>query len=104
MKNIPVVANTILLQLGGNKFRVMTGANNFVGTDDSLIFRLPGAGGFCKNGINKVVIRLTPADLYDVEFYRLRSKAAKLIEKAEGVYCDQLRGVFERATGLRTSL
>ena len=36
------VANTILQQLGGNKFRVMTGAKNFVGSNDALTFRLPG--------------------------------------------------------------
>jgi len=98
------VAKTILSQLGGNRFKMMTGAKNFIGTDNSLIFKLPGAGGFCKNGINKVVITLMPSDTYKVDFYRTRGATVKLIESCEDVYCNNLREVFERITGLCTSL
>ena len=45
------VANTILEQLGGRQFQAMTGASQFVGSKNSLSFRLPGAGGFCKAGM-----------------------------------------------------
>ena len=34
------VAETILSQLGGNRFRVMTGAKNFAATDNSLRMRI----------------------------------------------------------------
>ena len=34
------VAEEILRQLGGNRFRVMTGAKNFSGTDNSLRMRI----------------------------------------------------------------
>lgn len=98
------VAKTILEQLGGNKFRVMTGAKNFVGAPDSLRFSLPGGGGFCLDGINKVVITLDPSDTYTVQFYRLRGAKATLIKEVKDVYCDYLVACFERATGLRTSL
>lgn len=98
------VAKTILEQLGGGRFALMTGAKNFVGTPDSLIFRLPGAGGFTKAGINKVVVTLMPSDTYKVDFYRMRKGVSKLIDSADDVYCDMLREVFERATGLRTNL
>jgi len=55
------VANTILEQLGGRKFIAMTGARNFVGDFSGLSFRLPGAGGYCKDSINCVKIELTRA-------------------------------------------
>lgn len=98
------VAKTILEQLGGNKFIAMTGARNFVGDDKSLSFRLPGAGGFCKNGINAVRITLTPSDLYDVEYMRIRGIKVVVVEKVEGLYFDSLTDSFERVTGLVTSL
>jgi hypothetical protein len=98
------VANTILEQLGGNHFKVMTGASKFIFTDNSLMIRLPGGGGFCKSGINKVVITLMPSDTYKVDFYRMRGHAIKLIESCEDIYCDALVPCFERVTGLRTSL
>lgn len=102
MSNLEV-ANTILAQLGGNKFRAMTGANNFVGSSDSLSFRIPGKN-FAKDSINVVRVTLTPADLYDVEFSRLRGIKLTTVKKVEGIYFDQLRSTFEEVTGLRTSL
>ena len=98
------VAKTILQQLGGNKFIVMTGAKNFTGSPDALSFKLPGGGGFCKDGINAVRIALTPADDYNIDFMRVRGMTVKTIKKDDGIYFDQLQEVFTEATGLRTSL
>jgi hypothetical protein len=98
------VAQTILAQLGGNKFIAMTGAKNFVGGDRVLNFTLPGGRGFCKEGINRVRIELTDMDDYTVTYMRVRGMKLKTIEKSEGIYCDNLRSNFERVTGLRTSL
>ena len=98
------VANTILAQLGGNRFRAMTGAKNFVGSDDSLTFRLPGNPGFVKQGINCVRITLTPADLYRVEFLRVRGAKFGMKETREDVYADKLASVFREVTGLATNL
>lgn len=98
------VANTILEQLGGNKFIAMTGARNLTGSDNSLSFRLPGAGGFCKQGINAVKITLTAMDDYIVEALRIRGSKIAPVAYREGVYCDTLRETFETMTGLRTSL
>lgn len=75
------VAKTILEQLGGNKFRVMTGAKNLVGTDNSLSFRLPGSG-FCKQGINSVKITLNGSDLYDVRYMRVRGSKITTVEES----------------------
>jgi hypothetical protein len=101
------VANTILSHLGGGRFTVMTGAKNYIGYDNALTFKLPGGGGFTKNGINYVKITLDPSDTYTIEFCKWRGgKARKMTEiaKVEGVYCDMLREVFTRYTGLYTSL
>lgn len=94
------VASTILAQLGGNRFRVMTGANSFVGSKSSLMFRLPRAN----KRINRVRIELEPSDTYKVEFYRVWGGEAKLIEARDGIYCDMLERVVSDVTGLATRL
>lgn len=97
------IAKTILTQLGGNKFIAMTGAKNFVGGERDLTFKLPGKN-FAKNDINYVKITLTPADTYDVEYFKTRGLTIKTITKTEGIYFDQLCKDFETETGLRTRL
>lgn len=97
-------AETILSQLGGNKFTVMTGARSFMFHErGALSFKLPG-----KSGINHVHIELNSLDLYNVEFRRVTVRAGvltnKLISEHKDVYADMLRGIFEKETGLRTSL
>lgn len=98
------VALTILQQLGGNRFTVMTGSKNYLSTENSLAFKV----GRNAKKVTHVRITLTPDDLYDVEFLDCRTTAKRLIhevkEKAEGVYCDQLQAVFTDGTGLYTRL
>jgi len=98
------VANTILEQLGGRRFQVMTGAKNFVGSESGLSFRLPGAGGFTKHGINVVSIELTPADTYVMLFSRLRAGVLTVLAEHHDVYFDSLQEIFTRETGLVTHL
>jgi hypothetical protein len=100
----PEIAKEILRQLGGNKFIAMTGARNFIAINNGLSFRLPGGGGFCKDGINIVQIVLDPSDTYTVTFKRVRGNTLREIARVEDVYNDNLRCVFETHTGLRTSL
>lgn len=96
-----VVANTILEQLGGRRLIVMTGARNFVGGGDFLSFSLPRA----KDGINRIKVTLTGRDDYTLEAFRLiRGRNIVAKGQLEGIYADQLRGAFERMTGLYTSL
>lgn len=99
-----MIAQTILQQLGGKRFAVMTGAHTFTDDGDALTFRLPGKSGYVKDGINVVRVRLTAADDYEVEFFRHRGMTWEIVYKTDGIYCDQLREVFENHTGLRTSL
>lgn len=120
MTDAKQVAETILAQLGGNKFRVMTGASSFLSGNVAkdgepiafgLSFKLPRA----RRGITNVVVKLNARDLYDVEFGKIvRSKDPesgymihmdyKIVTDAQDIGVEQLREVFERATGLLTSL
>ena len=99
-----MVANTILSQLGGRRFMVMTGAKHMVAVEDGLSFRLPGGGGFCRHGINAVRVTLNSMDLYDVDFIRIRGTTLKTVERREGLYGDSLQPVFTEVTGLNTRL
>lgn len=56
------------------------------------------------NGINRVRIDLTAADLYDMTFIRARGLKVFYETKIEGLHCDQLRSIFTEATGLEVSL
>lgn len=96
------VATTILEQLGGRRFRMMTGAGNFVAIADGngLMFTI----GRNSHNVNKVRIRLTAADDYTVETWRIRGTKATPVETREGVYCDNLQDVFTSMTGLYTRL
>ena len=100
------VANEILRQRGGNRFCAMTGARNLVGAEKSLNFKLPR--GFAKDGINGVQITLDPTDTYTVRFYKLGTARSGYrltdVLVREGLYGDQLRTIFESATGLHTNL
>ena len=100
------IADTILAQLGGRQFKVMTGAKDFTfGERGELTFGLPAR--FAKDGINKVRVTLTDADDYTLEFFRINMRAkemVKTIATEEGVFVDTLRATFTRVTGLDCTL
>lgn len=90
------VAQTILSQLGGSVFIALTGASNFVGSENSLSMKI----GRNAKGVTHVKITLNDADTYDVKYFSVR--AMKITTKAEstGIYCDMLQKDFEANTGL----
>ena len=96
-----VVANTILNQIGGRRFIMMTGAKNFVSSENGLTFRIPGRSA--KQGINKVRIVLMPDDTYEMQFIKYANMTDKRVSTVTNVYCDMLEDVFEAQTGLFTS-
>jgi hypothetical protein len=102
--NETTIANTILSQLGGGKFVAMTGAKNLGNHGNALSFRLPGNPGFVRKGINYVKITLTAADLYNVEFGKIRGLKYSVLETVDGLYHDQLGEVFRSTTGLETRM
>jgi len=99
---VPDWANTIVQQLGGGRFRMMTGAKDFVfdGTKKSLTFKI----GRNAKGISHVRITLNGRDLYDVEWMSVRGGKVTTKAKDDGIYADMLRDVFENRTGMYTSL
>lgn len=96
------IAETILDQLGGQRFIVMTGAKAFIAIESGLQFKLPSR--LTQRGIDTVRITLTPMDVYNVEFGRVRKLVYSIIESVDDVYCDQLQEVFTEKTGLFTHL
>lgn len=97
-------ADTILAQLGGHKFIVMTGAKHLMGEKDSLTFKLPRGA---KDGINCVKIKLEGNDTYTVTFYkqgRAPSFNISVVHERYGIYDASLRPLFTSLTGLETSL
>ena len=95
----PVPAE-ILRQLGGNMFRIMTGAKDFTGGNDRLTFRI----GRNAKGVNMVRIILEPSDLYTMEFMAVRNCAFKIKARETGIYNDQLTATFKANTGLDVRL
>ena len=101
------IANTIIQQLGGNRFRAMTGAKNFMALESGLAFGIPGQG-FAKHGINKLHFILDASDTYTVRAFRIRRSkgvpTVKTVDEQTGVYNDMLPAVFTEMTGLETHL
>ena len=95
------IAQTILAQLGGNKFIVMTGAKNLVGaTGHILSFKI----GRNAAKVSHVRISLEANDTYTMKFFNVRKTTVKEISVREMVYADQLCSVFESVTGMYTSI
>ena len=94
------IAQTILQQLGGNKFIAMTGAKNLGFTDKGLQMKI----GRNAKGVTHVIIELTSMDLYDIEFVKVRAMKRTTIKKLKGIYADQLGEIFKKYTGLNIRL
>jgi len=95
-------ANTILQQLGGQRFTIMTGAKQYVAIEHGLMFSLPAR--LAKLGINKVRIVLDPTDTYTVTTLKVNARKGDAIEvqSESHVYCDTLERTFEEMTGVYT--
>lgn len=100
------VGQTILQQLGGRRFTMMTGAKSYAAGNfpkgPGLSMKLPGGKG--------VIITLNGRDLYDLEVIRsgyFRKGVwvdTKTVGEESDVYVEDLRETFTRLTGLHTSL
>lgn len=102
------IARIILEQLGGQRFKVMTGAKNFVYSDGNpdeisdLTFKV--ARNPCKT--THVRIALKGDDTYRMSFlhWEARKMQFRLGLSIETVYAEDLRRDFKTGTGLETSL
>jgi len=108
MSREQIIAQTILEQLGGNRFIVMTGAKNFLRDDRDGLVSLSFNIGRNSSRANKVKITLETSDTYTVRFSRFSRKGMSYEDKelllVTDVYADTLREVFTDFTGLYTSL
>lgn len=99
------IADTILAQLGGRRFALMTGAKNFGFVNNGLRFNLSKSS--TRNKCDRVTIRLDHAtDTYTMTFEKVNMKnlCVDTIKSVDMVYCDMLQDVFTSNTGLYTSL
>lgn len=99
-----IPAAIILSQLGGaRRLTAMIGAKDFLSDDDgkSLVFKFKGS-----RHANYVKITLTPADLYAVDFKRIKRGGIEAVDVGsfDGISADQLRELFEMTTGLYLSI
>ena len=95
------VANEIYRQLGGNRFRVMTGAKNMVSTENGIRMRI----GRNKTNANYMEVVLNSMDLYDITFAKVTKMGEmKSVKTYDNVYNDMLVSLFESHTGMYTSL
>jgi hypothetical protein len=100
------VPQTILAQLGGNRFLAMTGAKHLTGGVQYLSMALPNAR-YMKAKITHLRITLDPSDTYTVEALHCNMRGKNPIQtivRECDVYCDNLRKTFTQLTGLETSL
>ena len=106
------VADTILQQLGGHKFVVMTGSSHFVSDKNTLRMKLAKN----KSKANKLDITLNWDDTYTMRFYKYSAPRRKPnsfeftegkteeVAKYEGMYWDMLQSIFTEVTGMNTYL
>jgi AraC-like DNA-binding protein len=95
------VAQTILEQLGGNRFCAMTGASNLVAGQNMLQFKI---GRGAANKANLARVDLAADDTYTVKFYSVRGTSIRQISEHVAVYADALRRLFTQQTGMAVSL
>ena len=94
-------AKTLLRQLGGNKFIMMTGVKQMSIGKDGLTMKI----GRNSKSITHVAIDLDRGkDLYIMKFIRVRKGIRKVVKRYDGFYADTLNNIFEKETGLYTRL
>ena len=96
------IAATIFSQLGGERFKIMTGAHSFSAVEGGISFKLPRGKYF--------FVQLNGSDLYDLSLWRSGSfRKDKWIEPAckakhSDIGVEQLQSTFTEMTGLYTTL
>ncbi len=61
------------------------GATQIVYSEGLVQFKVKG-----DKGVNKVVVKYTQVDLFDVEFYNIRGMKVKLVDTVKGLYNDMV--------------
>jgi hypothetical protein len=95
------IAKTILDQMGGNRFAVMTGSKQFIALQNGIKMKLTRN----KANAQYLTITLNAMDTYDMQFFSIdKNFNLKIKQNVEGIYNDQLQRIFTQVTGLYTRL
>jgi hypothetical protein len=96
-------AETILEQLGGRQFLLLTGSKNLVKDDirKSLTMKLTSN----KVKAQYLTVTLCESDTYTMEFVSVNRKFDRVVKASyQEVYNDMLQYIFTEVTGLYTKL
>jgi len=92
-------AQTIYEQFGGSRAMAMIGGKA-IASESALVIHFKG----CRK-VNMVKIDYDYGmDFYGMTFYRFSGVESREVKALEGVYAEDLRGIFETETGLYLSL
>lgn len=95
------IGMTIFEQMGGlGRLRMMIGARRFTTHPDGASFRWPSKQ---PSRGNHLKVTLRGDDTYDMEFATVNVRGKKVRKTHSGIYCDQLKPLFEAQTGLYLS-
>jgi len=116
MSNNKHIADTIIDQLGGNRFIAMTGSKDFVWDDKNLTlkFSLSGLAQKKAKGNRMQIQYDSGMDTYHVSLWKVFKPTLKRFKEKKSlwemrdsvynVYFDQLQNIFKQWTGLDTHL
>jgi hypothetical protein len=90
------IAQTIMGQLGGNQFILLTGTKKVFISGNGVGIHI----GQNPKRVTFVRVTLTDDDLYTIESVRVRKGEYTTLQSHAGVYADMLQDLFEEMTGL----
>lgn len=94
----PQIALTILEQLGGRLFLMLTGSTGLVDSGRGLQLKI----GSNAKRVTHMRIDLADDDTYSIKFYRVTKRGLDItvLSEMEMINAEQLKDIFEEATGL----
>lgn len=97
-------ADVILEQLGGQRFKVMTGARDFYYSNGGRTLQFKLSARLTSNKANFVTVTLDDNDEYTVTFIKYRQLEMRTVSEHDSVPASNLRELFKGQTGLDVSL
>jgi hypothetical protein len=106
MTKTPYEVQAIIEQMGGRRIFAMAFSASMYCVSEgktAVTFTIAPA---LKRAAKMAYVRVTldPNDTYTVEFIAARAGKTTVVESFEGVYCDMLKPLVEKTTGLYLSL
>lgn len=105
IENNNQIVNTIIEQLGGNRFFMMTGVKpqykNVNVVDPQIAFKLARNKS---KATHMTITYLSGMDTYKMEFFKCRKTEITPLDDFNNIYGDQLQEIFTEVTGMYTSL